>query len=188
MKQRSRWTIRLAAAALVCVPLVGAALAAGQQGGQGDPLVTLSYLEKKVTPGLLEQVDERISQREGELRGQLSALVDQYVKEVEDKLRLSGGGSSVPAGDGSGAYQVVTLSAGQTITGNGACEFLLRTGTAVCVAESAPGLVDMTGGGTLAAGGALTANHLYLATISGRGVKASSASVTLMVRGGYVIT
>ena len=80
--------------------------------------------------------------------------MDQYVKEVEAKLRLSGGGSSVPAGDASGAYQVVTLSAGQTITGNGACEFLLRTGTAVCVAESAPGLVDMTGGGTLAAGGA----------------------------------
>ena len=40
----------------------------------------------------------------------------------------------------------------------------------------------MTAGTTLAGGGALTANHLYLATIEGRGVKASTA-VTLLVRG-----
>ena len=38
----------------------------------------------------------------------------------------------------------------------------------------------------LAGGGALTANHLYLATIEGRGVKASTA-VTLLVRGTYSI-
>ena len=44
----------------------------------------------------------------------------------------------------------------------------------------------MTSGGTLANGGALTANHLYLATIEGRGVSASTA-VTLMVRGNYTI-
>lgn len=187
MKQHSRWPFRLAAAALVCVPLVGAALAAGQQGSQGDPLVTLSYLEKKATPALLEQVEVKLTQREGELREQLTAIVDQYVQEVEDKLRLSGGGSASASGSVGSAYQVVTLSAGQTMTGSGACEFLLRTGTAVCVADSAPGLVDMTAGGTLASGGALTANHLYLATIAGRGVRATSA-VTVMVRGGYVIT
>ena len=188
MRKWDRWAVRLAAAALVCVPLVGAALAAGQQGSRGDPLVTLSYLEKKATPALLEQVEAKLTQREGELREQLTAVADQYVQEVEDKLRQSGGGSAPGAGSADSAYQVVTLSAGQAITGNGACEFLLRTGTAVCVADSAPGLVDMTGGGTLAAGGELTANHLYLATIAGRGVRASSASVTLMVRGGYTIT
>ena len=104
---------------------------------------------------------------------------------VEDKLETSGGGSSVQPSGGA-SYQVVNLSAGQTITGGAACEFLLRSGTATCVSDTSPGLVDMTAGTTLAGGGALTANHLYLATIEGRGVKASTA-VTLLVRGTYSI-
>ena len=54
------------------------------------------------------------------------------------------------------------------------------------LSDTSPGLVDMTAGTTLAGGGALTANHLYLATIEGRGVKASTA-VTLLVRGTYSI-
>lgn len=189
MKQPYKWLIRLAAAALVCVPLAGAALASGQQGTRSDPLVTLSYLEQKATPALLEQVDAKLTQREADLRSQLSDVVDRYIREVEDKL-LGTGGTVTPSPGLSGtgaAYQVVTLAAGQTITGSAACEFLLRSGTAVCVADSAPGLVDMTGGTTLPNGGALTANHLYLATIEGRGLRASTA-VTLMVRGDCVIS
>ena len=82
---------------------------------------------------------------------------------------------------------MVELSAGQTLTGSAACELLLRSGTATCVSDSSPGLVDMTDGATLANGGALKANHLYLATIEGRGVRASTA-VTIMVRGEYTVS
>ena len=80
----------------------------------------------------------------------------------------------------------MTLKQGQQLIAGAACEILLRSGTAVCVSDSSPGLVDMTDGSALAPGGALSANHLYLATIDGRGVKASGA-VTLMVRGNYNI-
>lgn len=183
--KKNRWPVRLAAGCLVALPLLGVAVAAGGQGSQSDPLVTLSYLTQQTTPSILAQVDSKITEREAELRGQLSAVVDGYVQEVEDKLSASGGGTAQPAGE-SAAYEVVELSAGQTITGSAACEFLLRTGTATCVSDSAPGLVDMTAGTTLANGGALTANHLYLATIEGRGVRASTA-VTIMVRGEYTI-
>ena len=182
---QSKWPVRLASGALVCLTLAGVALAAGQQGTQADPLVSLSYLNQQATPSILAQVDAKIAQREAELQSRLAAVVDGYVKEVEDKLR-TGGSSTAPAAAGA-AYQVVTLSAGQTITGGAACEFLLRSGTAVCVSSSAPGLVDMTGAATLANGGALAANHLYLVTVEGRGVKASTA-VTLMVRGSYTIS
>ena len=180
---QSKWPVRLASGALVCLTLAGVALAAGQQGTQADPLVSLSYLNQQATPSILAQVDAKIAQREAELQNRLAAVVDGYVKEVEDKLR-TGGSSTAPAAAGAA---VVTLSAGQTITGGAACEFLLRSGTAVCVSSSAPGLVDMTGAATLANGGALAANHLYLATVEGRGVKASTA-VTLMVRGSYTIS
>ena len=181
--KRQKWPIRLASGCLVTLTLVGVALAAGQQGSQADPLVTLSYLNQKATPSILAQVDAKITAREAELNQQLSSVVDGYVKEIEAKL--SGNSAGQPS-TGSSAYQVVNLSAGQTITGGEACEFLLRSGTATCVSDTAPGLVDMTAGTTLANGGALAANHLYLATIEGRGIKAAT-DVTLMVRGDYTI-
>ena len=36
---QSKWPVRLASGALVCLTLAGVALAAGQQGTQADPLV-----------------------------------------------------------------------------------------------------------------------------------------------------
>ena len=36
-------------------------------------------------------------------------------------------------------------------------------------------------------GGALAANHLYMMTIEGRGVKAGSDTTKLLVRGSYTI-
>lgn len=180
MKYKGNWPVRLTAAGLVIVAMLGVAVAAGQQGSQSDPLVTLSYLEKKTTPAILSQVDGKIAQRESGLKTQLQTVVDGYVDEVEDKL--AGGASGASA-----SFQVVTLTQGQKLIGKEGCEFLLRNGTAVCVSDSAPGLVDMTAGSTLASGGALTVNHLYLGTIDGRGVQAKT-NVTLLVRGSYTIS
>lgn len=187
MKNR-KWPMRLLSGGLVTAALLGVALASGTQGSQGDPLITLSYLTQQFTPSILSQVDSTITARETTLRQQLDAVSKQYVAQVEEKLGTSGGtsGGGASTDTASAVYQVVTLTAGQTIVGSEACEFLLRSGTATCVSDSSPGLVDMTDGTTLANGGSLAANHLYLATIEGRGVKAST-QCTVMVRGGYVI-
>ncbi len=185
MKQK-KWPLRLLSGGLVTAALVGVAVAAGQQGSQSDPLVTLSYLQQQALPQVLEDVDEKVAARQSELEDKLSAVADGYAAEVEAALSGSadtGSGSQT----GGAVYQVVELSAGQTLTGSAACELLLRSGTATCVSDSSPGLVDMTDGATLANGGALKANHLYLATIEGRGVHASTA-VTIMVRGEYTVS
>lgn len=89
--KKTHWPARLAAGCLVTLTLVGVAFAAGQQGSQSDPLVTLSYLTQKATPSILSQVDSKLTAREAELKKQLSAVVEGYVKEVEDKLAASGG-------------------------------------------------------------------------------------------------
>ena len=180
MKQK-KWPLRLLSGGLVTAALIGVAVAAGQQGSQSDPLVTLSYLQQQALPQVLEDVDEKVAARQQELEDKLSAVADGYVAEVEAALGTSGGGQS-----GGAVYQVVELSAGQTLTASAACEILLRSGAAACVSDSSPGLVDMTDGSTLANGGALKANHLYLATLEGRGISASTAA-TLMVRGTYSI-
>ena len=85
-------------------------------------------------------------------------------------------------------FQVVTLSSGQTLTGDIGCEVMLRVGTATCVAPSTPGLIDETTAGTLNHGGSLVQNHLYMMTIEGRGVKATAATTKLLVRGTYTVS
>lgn len=180
MKQK-KWPVRLISGGLMTLALVGVAVAAGQQGSKNDPLVTLGYLNDQALPAILEQVDGKVADKQTELEKKLDTVVDGYVKEVESKLSGSSGSSS-----SGGVFQIVNLKAGQTVVGTAACEFLLRSGSAVCVSDSAPGLIDTTAGSTLSGGSALTANHLYLATIDGRGVKAST-DVTIMVRGGYTI-
>lgn len=187
MKPTRKWPVHLAAGALACLCLLGVALAAGTQGTQSDPLVTVSYLNQQVTPAILDQVDLRIAQQEANFRAQLSSEVDRYVSEVEDRLRMGGGGSGGSwSGGGDAAYQVVSLSAGQVLSGGAGCEILLRAGTALCMASDEPGLVDTSAGSTLSGGSTLAANHLYLSPAEGHGLQAATA-VTLMVRGSYRI-
>ena len=174
MKEK-RWFPRLLAGGLVTAALVVVAVAAGQQGSQSDPLITISYLEQQTMPNILEQVDDKVTARESALKSQLQSVVDGYVDQVEDKLSSSG----QTAG---GAFQTVTLKAGQTLAGKAGCELLLRSGSASCVS----GLIDTTTGASLGAGNAVAANHLCLAVADGQGVKASGA-VTLLVRGSYTI-
>ena len=147
--------------------LLGAAALAADAGTQRDPLVTLSYLNDTYLPHILSQVDQQLEERDAALVESLSKAPD------------AGGSSSV--------YRTVTLEKGQTLTVEAGGEILLREGAAVCVADSAPGLVDMTSGGSLEGGGSLTQNHLYLMTVPERGIRADSP-VTLLVRGGYTVS
>lgn len=155
---KNKWYLRLAAMVLVGGALGVGALAA-DPGSAEDPLVTLSYLNETFTAELMTRVEEQIARR-------------------------LGGEASPGTGD---TFSVVTLSAGQVLTGDIGCEVLLRVGTAGCVSPSAPGLIDETAGSILNDGGGLLTNHLYMMTIEGRGVRASSGTVKLLVRGRYTI-
>ena len=166
---QSKWPVRLASGALVCLTLAGVALAAGQQGTQADPLVSLSYLNQQATPSILAQVDAKIAQRNSQIVQQLGG-------------QITSGGTTTAS-----AFTVVTLSSGQVLTGDIGCEVMLRVGTATCVAPSSPGLIDESAATTLAGGAALVQNHLYMMTVEGRGVKATAATTKLLVRGSYTI-
>ena len=103
--KRNKWTARLASLALVLVTVVVAALAAGTQGSQSDPLVTLSYLNEKALPELLTQVDKKVEEGTRELRGQM-----------EKK--------------GQAVFQTVEISAGKAVTLMAGSQLLLRSGAA----------------------------------------------------------
>ena len=176
MKKNKRWTALTAALALT-VLCAGAALAAG--GDQDDPLVTLSYLEQTVLPGVVQEVETKSTARQAELEKALADQIAQYKQEIS---ALAGSGSA-----GSASYTLVTLTSGQTMSLEVGCEVLLRVGTVKVNANTNPALIDVSTGGTVNGGASLTKNHLYMATISDRTLTPTAATVKLLVRGGYSI-
>ena len=162
---KNRWALRLTALILIsCLAATGVSLAV-EPGSASDPLVTLSYLNETFLGQIMTQVDQKIAARNSRL------------------LQQSGGTGGVSSAE----FTVVTLSKGQTLTGDIGCEVMLRVGSASCVSPSAPGLIDETTAAALNNGGALAANHLYMMTIEGQGVKAGAATTKLLVRGSYTI-
>ena len=160
-----KWKIALAAAC-VCFLLTAAYAANANAGSAGDPLVTKSYLDGPFMQQVQTLVDQTVDARKAEL----------------EKAAGQGGGTA----DGN-VFSVVTLSQGQTLTGDVGCEVMLRVGTAVCGTSDSVGLIDTTTGANLGNGGALVTNHLYMVTISTRTVTATSGTVKVLARGPYTI-
>lgn len=178
MKKKDKRILAALLAGILC--LCGAAMAAGS-GTASDPLVTLSYLNQTVAPELLGQMDSKVNDRAAELENTLNQSIAEYSQKMEQALASAGGNS------GSANYALVTLTSGQKLNLALGTEVMLRVGSATCVSSSNPGLVDSTAGSTLNNGGSLVTNHLYLATIEGRSVSASSGTVKLLVRGGCTV-
>lgn len=166
--KKNRWVLRMMVLLAISGALNMTVSLAAEAGSTGDPLVTLSYLNDTFMGTILQSVDQKIAARNSQL-AQTGGVV------------ISGGTGTAST------FTVVTLSSGQTLTGDIGCEVMLRVGTAACVASSTPGLIDETSAGTLNNGGALAQNHLYMMTIENRGVKATAATTKLLVRGTYTI-
>ena len=164
--KKNRWFLRAVVLLALSGILSTTISLAAEVGSEGDPLVTLSYLNDTFLNTILTKVDQKIAARNSQIAQQL--------------------GSQSTSGTAA-TFTVVTLSKGQVLTGDIGCEVMLRVGTASCVSPSSPGLIDESAAVTLNNGGALVQNHLYMMTIEGRGVKATAATTKLLVRGTYTI-
>jgi len=163
--------LKIAAAVLcVCFLFTAAYAANSSPGSQGDPLVTLSYLNGTYTQQVKDMVDQTVTARQAEM--------EQSLKDI-----LAGGGTST----GNGVFTVVTLSGGQTLVGEVGCEVMLRVGSASCAGGDSVGLIDTTSGSVLPGGQPLAVNHLYMVTIGPRSVAAMSGTVKVLARGPYTV-
>lgn len=90
-------------------------------------------------------------------------------------------------GETGGAFRVVTLGKGQTVSCQVGCEIMLRVGTAAASGADSPVMVDTTSGTTLENGGALVKNHLYMVTIAGNGLTASADTTKVLISGTYTV-
>ena len=179
MKGRKKRVVLAAAVCLAALCVAGAA--AADPGSQGDPLVTLSYLTDTLTPSLLKEVDTAVADREKALTDKLQTAIDAYSQEVSDAMAESGKGGNQDT------YTPVTIPAGGTMSLTAGSEVILCSGSALCSAPAAPGLVDTTAGSALDSGSALALNHLYAVPGEGRSIQ-TSAGAEVLVRGGYALS
>lgn len=179
MKEKTR-VVRAILLGLAVLTLTAGVVVAAGEGTQADPLITLSYLNQTALPAVTEQVEGKAAAYQEELAGKLDQAIQQYTTQMEE---LVGDESARHAA----TYTVVTLKKDQQLNMDIGCEVMLRIGTAQCVSPSDPGLINTTTGSTLNNGKALEVNHLYMATITGRGIKATANTTKVLVRGGYTI-
>lgn len=174
---KNRWKLRAVVLMLVSAISCMSVSVMATVGTSDDPLITLSYLQQTFWNSIVEQIDSTISARDADINAQ-----------VADKLSgVSTSGSTGTVTSSTDAFTVVTLTQGQVLYGDIGCEVMLRVGTATCVATSSPGLINQTDGSVIESGSALEKNDLCMMTIENRGVKATAATVKLMVRGSYTI-
>ena len=114
------------------------AYAAGAAGTQGDPLISMSYRYDVLAPSI---------------RSAYTSRIESEARELEESVQNS-------LADAAGAFEAVSLAEGEGTPCPAGTQLLFRSGTAAATAA----LTDLTTGETLAAGSALAANHLYLAT------------------------
>ncbi|MBQ3135711.1 MAG: hypothetical protein IJB75_07880 [Oscillospiraceae bacterium] len=180
--KNKRIAVRVGAAALTALCLTaGVALASGV-GTESDPLITLSYLNTTATPAILEQVDGKVEAYEQQLVDKLNTAIQAYSERMDQAVTKQEGQQH------NASYAVVTLKKDQVLNMDIGCEVMLRIGTAVCVAPSSPGLINTTEGTTLNNEKNLVTNHLYMATITGRAIRATANTTKVLVRGGYTVT
>jgi len=175
---KRKFAISLVVVAAILLISGTSILATASPGTTQDPVVTLSYLTNIFRPAVMNDV--RNAEQE------MIRQFDTRIAELESRIQASGAGqAAVGPAD---RFHVVTLNRNQTLSASVGTEIMLRVGTANAYGASAPALVNYTTGATLAAGSALTTNHMYLVTIEGNGVRATADTVRVLVRGVYTIS
>ncbi len=152
--------------------LIGGKYGFSQAGSQSDPLVTLTYVEKKLD----------------EVRAEIKEYVNEKTAKDED------------TNEKQGDWEIVNVAKGQTLIGKGGTELILRSGEAAAITKISRvtsngkdtivdnGLADITDGEDLKMGANIPLEHMLLIPRDdGRGVSCNIDSI-FMVKGDYTIS
>jgi len=151
-------------------------LAFAAPGETDDPVITITYLNEVFKEQVMKDVKS--------LEQELTQKFDARISALESQLKADQGGAATPAPGSADSFSVVTLRNGQSITCSVGTEIMLRIGTASGFGTE-PALVNYTDGATLSSGSALKVNNMYLVTLEGNGIKATSDTVRILIRGAY---
>ena len=157
MRKKQIRTIIIVAAVIVVLAGV-TVLAVNNYGSSADPLVSMSYINDKLTPTL---------------QNKFAAQLDSKATELETSFASAVSGKN-------GGFASVSMTDGQKLTCAAGSEILLVNGTASAATKNA--VTDVTDGTSLDAGTVLAANHLYMTAADGVAVTAKG-NAAVMVRG-----
>ncbi|PKM51330.1 MAG: hypothetical protein CVV02_06920 [Firmicutes bacterium HGW-Firmicutes-7] len=156
--------------------------AGSDPGSVADPLVTKSYVDK-LNSDLVEEVQLMLGQPGGTGTAQPTNMTDVY-KYIDSKLAvIASDGVSISKG-----FVVVEVAAGKTIIGSESTEFIVRSGEAKVIANSAgDGISDVTSGKDVKGEAIVDLNHLLIVPrADGRGLSITKKSF-IMVQGNYTL-
>lgn len=140
-------------------------------GTESDPLVTKSYVDKKIADIAAGGTDVDFDA--------VIATQEKLIIELSNKVAA--------LEEAQGGYKIATVQAGQTILGKQGSEIIIRSGEGTIVASAGGGVQDVTDGVDLAGGTKAPNNNLLIVPREdGRGILATRTMV-VMVRGGYTI-
>lgn len=156
-----------------------------------DPLISLSYIEKVLTPKYEEKIDELTKKYKNST--EIITMLQSTLTKAESKIselekKLADGGNTGEASVSSG-YEVVYMKKGAKMLAKTPCEIILRTGSAIVVSITANGLNDITSGDELLNAVSVPLYHCLLVPRGddGRGIQVTSNDAYVMVRGEYEI-
>lgn len=157
--------------ALIYLMVLGSADGA-EPGSESDPIVTLSFVDKKI-----EQIKYYIDSNLEE--------IDRLILELEKKDKeLAAIKRTV---EKSLTFEVVEMKAGQILLAEEGAEIIIRSGMTTAVYGELGGLSDITSAKDLKSGESIAINHMLIASRGdGRGVKAGG-QVFLIIKGGYAL-
>lgn len=157
MKRIGKFFILLLTLAIL---LAAAVLAAGEAapGTEGDPLVTLSYLNEVFADYVTGLFRQELDAHSARLEGRVA------------ELELLSGSSAV--------WETVALQQGQSLKLSVGAELILRSGSATLTAGA---LADSTSGRSVQSGAQAEQNHLCMA--AEEGLLRADSDVTLLLRG-----
>jgi len=169
---------KIAVIAVVAVLLCALGVSVAAYDSSEDPIISLSYLTDIFKAQILTEVDKRV---ETEVNAKLAG----YTPSTQSDSATDGSTAS----SASSEFVVVELTTGDELYAAGACDIMLRAGTAICTApDLKQGIADYTDATEIYAGESLVKNHMCLIPRGdGRGVIATSESVFIMVRGNYTV-
>lgn len=169
MKKSVRVVLIAAAILLILAVAVFAAGEAAVPGSEGDPLVTLSYINEVFTGYVKELFHRELT----ETAETVTASLEGRIAALEEASEQSQGRS----------FEPVKLGDGKTIVCWQGAEVLLRSGIAALKSGE---IADTGGAAAPLTGEALTENRMYLVTGEEASLQASGKT-ELLVRGAYEV-
>ena len=170
------------AAVIVAMAIVAASLFilgaadGADPGSEGDPIVTLSFVEKKIEQ-IKYYMDLNLDYSRAEIDDMILELekIDEIINDLKEKV------------ENALTFKVVEMKRGQILLSGEGAEIIVRSGKTTAIYGKNGGLSDITSAKDLKDGEAIVLNHMLISSRDdGRGIKAGDG-VFILIKGSYIL-